>query len=286
MTDRDISVRKLVFTDVLKRFCTTKDDSGNVAIGPTHPRALTISQRELVVKIGLGDREPSVRAVAATLIATWVDAIELKDENTDDSIGEIEKKKVLKFLELFDLGGERYAVKANEKFAENALLSLFTTRPVLFDKISFEGGVLVLCVFLNHYLTFNIIEDYWKQLTVEKTFLARVFVQYCKEKQDETRLEASIPVVTCIAFRIESIYNDLVEVHTELRKEDIDESEYARKDDERLLKESIISELLKMAADLDYADEIGRRKVFQLVRMCLSSLFIVEATNLSSIDFR
>jgi len=34
---------------------------------------LTIAQREKVVQYGLGDREPSVRKAAATMLGGWVD---------------------------------------------------------------------------------------------------------------------------------------------------------------------------------------------------------------------
>jgi condensin complex subunit 3 len=37
------------------------------------PRILTIAQREKVVQYGLGDREPSVRKAAATMLGGWVD---------------------------------------------------------------------------------------------------------------------------------------------------------------------------------------------------------------------
>lgn len=48
----------------------------------------------------------------------------------------------------------------------------------------------------------------------------------------------------------------------------IDETERLRREDARNDKESVITELLKLAVHLDYSDEIGRRKMFQLVREC------------------
>lgn len=46
----------------------------------------------------------------------------------------------------------------------------------------------------------------------------------------------------------------------------IDEVERITREDARIDKESVIAELLKLAVHLDYSDEIGRRKMFQLVR--------------------
>lgn len=40
------------------------------------PLLLTIAQREQVVRNGLGDRDPAVRAAAGGVIGKWVDAVE------------------------------------------------------------------------------------------------------------------------------------------------------------------------------------------------------------------
>lgn len=71
--------------------------------------------------------------------------------------------------------------------------------------------------------------------------------------QDTARLEDSIPVVTALAFRIQEEYNKLVQAINE------------GADDANLMERTfIVGELLKLAVNLDYADEIGRRKMFQL----------------------
>ncbi|KAF4614841.1 hypothetical protein D9613_002893 [Agrocybe pediades] len=257
MTDEDLIVRKLVFANVLKKNWVDKDESGEATIGAAHPKALTISQRRRIVKIGLGDREHTVNSAAAALIDSWLELDEVKSEETDGSIAEAEKKKVLRMLELFDVAEERYAEKSSEKYAEHAVLSLFATRPALFNEIKFEG-------------------EYWDNLTLEKAFLARVFVQHCEERKDYDRLEDAMPVVTYISFRIETEYNNLVEDYTEMEREDISDDEYNRRDDNKLSKESILSELLKMAVHLDYADELGRRKFFRVIREMLRAGVLPE----------
>lgn len=71
--------------------------------------------------------------------------------------------------------------------------------------------------------------------------------------QDTARLEDSIPVVTALAFRVQEEYNKLVQAVNE------------GADDANLMERTfIVGELLKLAVNLDYADEIGRRKMFQL----------------------
>jgi len=94
--------------------------------------------------------------------------------------------------------------------------------------------------------------------------LARVFIEHCKETKDDVRLESALPVVTSIAFRTQEWYNLLQDEDPVLQ--DVDESGRRKREDEIASKEVIVAELLKLAANLDYADEIGRRKMFELVR--------------------
>lgn len=99
--DVDANIRKLVFSSVLEQL--------------EHPKQLTIEQREIIVKNGLGDREPSVLAAAQKLISDWCDALE----------------GVLSFLSLFDL--------YESKEAEQALLSVFKSRTDILDSLDFGG---------------------------------------------------------------------------------------------------------------------------------------------------
>jgi hypothetical protein len=84
--------------------------------------------------------------------------------------------------------------------------------------------------------------------------------------QDDARLESALPVVTALAFRIQHEYNALMAlVSASAERENEDEED---EDAEMELgdKEFVISELLKLAVNLDYADETGRRKMFALIR--------------------
>ncbi|WVO20456.1 uncharacterized protein IAS62_001753 [Cryptococcus decagattii] len=183
------------------------------------PRVLTIAQREEVVRNGLGDREPSVRKAAAGMLAGWLDLAE----------GDL-----LEFLSRFDV--------ISSQVAEDALMSIFVTRPELLQGIEFE-------------------DEYWTTLTPEKSFLVRVFVDRCMTIKDTARIENSIPVVTALAFCVQEEYNKLVQAVNE------------GADDANLIERTfIVGELLKLAVNLDYADEIGRRKMFQLAREMISQI--------------
>ncbi len=67
--DVDMTVRRLVYGSVLLAHADLPDDA---MPGAAHPRALTIAQREQIVRNGLGDREPAVRAAAGKFIGAWL----------------------------------------------------------------------------------------------------------------------------------------------------------------------------------------------------------------------
>ena len=95
-------------------------------------------------------------------------------------------------------------------------------------------------------------------------------MEHCKNVKNNAKLE-NLPVVTEIAFRIQEAYNQLIEdiTNQEDNLEHLGNDEIERKE----ARELIISELLKLAVNLDYSDEIGRRKTFQLVRASLSFIY-------------
>lgn len=93
--------------------------------------------------------------------------------------------------------------------------------------------------------------------------------------KDDARLESALPVVTALAFKISEHYNLILEAiqqeeEDQLLRGGMDDPEYeeekAKREEQCLDREFVVSELLKLSVNLDYADEIGRRKMFQLVR--------------------
>lgn len=139
--DTDANMRKAVYDSVLGKHVSQGPEK---LMGPTHPRALSIKQRELIVKNGLGDRESAVRAVAANLLATWVDVSDVNADDVDRSSKGGDKEqlesRMLSFLNLFDL---------NEgEVATNALSSIFQAKADIIDNIEFDGkGVTVKIIY-------------------------------------------------------------------------------------------------------------------------------------------
>ncbi|KAM6503310.1 Nuclear condensing complex subunit [Amanita muscaria] len=234
--DTDLAIRRLVYSMLQSKL--------------SHPRQLSIAQRELIIKDGLGDREPTVRLAAGKLVASWFDKVKGEATIPDDETWKGDDGGVMRgfvaFLSLFDVVGP------GESIAVDAMLSIFVTRPELADSFDFQ-------------------EVYWKELTPESSVLARAFVEHY---DSETRLEAAaLPVVTAFAFYIQEAYNSLLEVLQEeenarLRHaaEAEDEEEAEKREEELAKKEVVLGELLRMALKLDYMDEIGRRKVFSVVK--------------------
>ena len=250
--DLDSGVRKHTYSTVLERNCAIGEGEDSKTVGHAHPRFLSIEHREMVIKHGLGDREPSVRAAAASLVGTWVDVMRNPDQIVrNETPGQALEQTMLSFLTLFDL--------QEVTIPEEALMSVFKTCNDIFDNL--ELG-----------------DAFWNNLTPEKAFLARVFVDQCVAAKNDTRLEATLPVVTAMAFRIQERYNDLmVLVQGETREQSKEEEDdRARREEERMCQEFILTELLKLAVNLDYADEIGRRKMFQLVRAMIAHQALPE----------
>lgn len=100
-------------------------------VGVTHPRALTIAQRELIVRHGLGDREEIVKIAATKLLAAWVDIVRANGVKLE---GEEEDSDIIAFLRLFDL--------VENTIPEDALKSVLNSRVDILDSLEFGGGFL------------------------------------------------------------------------------------------------------------------------------------------------
>lgn len=126
-------------------------------IGPTHPRVFSIAQRELIVRNGLGDREPSVRTAAEALVGTWADVVNIGVKAEEECISVKHEgdeatqnqkpsenaavEKAVSFLKLFDL---------EDEVASDALLSVFASRQDIYDGLQFDGICVVCAVSISY----------------------------------------------------------------------------------------------------------------------------------------
>lgn len=134
-------------------------------------------------------------------------------------------------------------------------------------------------------LTSATLEEYWTNPTPERAFLARVFVDKCIAKDARLRLDETLPVTTHMMFRIQAVYNSLVEhiqadtvrkAYSSPEGGDDDEEADAAREEVRLDLELTVAELLRLAVNLDYGNEMGRRKMFMLVQGMLAQEFLSE----------
>lgn len=250
LRDRDTSVRKNCYI-FLKR-----NAAQNNEMGTTHPRTITIAQRERIVYSGMGDREDSVLDAAKDLIATWFDLAEeipVKEEGPDKDEHAASKAKFLAFLSLFDL-------LAAPESAEKALLSVFETKPSEAKLLTFEGKCLVRPA-IDDTDAHSV-----HKMTPESAFLARVYIESLKRFKNEEdkmgkldRLENYLPSVNDFLYPLQDTFNKCF-------------SYEFRNEDHRDMKEFFLEEMLKTTTHLDYGDETGRRAMYKLISELLSIL--------------
>lgn len=141
--DTDSAIRKLVYDFLRKHIKPPKQkgEEDETGMGPTHPRALSIAQRDLIVENGLKDRMALVKTAAATLIWHWYLAVRSKTEAEESDVKledhEVERDSMIDagiaFLRLFDLG-------TYPDSAEEALVSVFKTQPSFTNNIILSGN--------------------------------------------------------------------------------------------------------------------------------------------------
>lgn len=122
----------------------------------------------------------------------------------------------------------------NSTVAETAVEIIFEQKPQMVSTLSFK--------------------DSWDSLTPETAFLARVYAQYCLKKGFDDLVDAQVPEVTKIAFFIERDLQNLT----------VDAEGYSER-------EFVLEQLLLLAQQLDYGDEIGRRKIVDVLTNALTN---------------
>ncbi|KAK9324433.1 nuclear condensing complex subunit [Lipomyces orientalis] len=130
----------------------------------------------------------------------------------------------------------------NSKVAAQAMKELFGYRPDLVKNLTFPDTL-------------------WHNLTAETVFLACSFAAYCRESGMENLLEDKMPEVSKLGFYIEK-YSEFLNV------EDIEVNTVEH--------EFILEQLISIASNMDFSDEIGRRKIFSVIRNILAKESLSE----------
>lgn len=227
-------------------------------------RHLSLSMREKLLRWGLRDRDENVRKATARLFHDrWIEdcaGSRLAGENgaTEEAVTP-SIDGVLELLERIDVLNSG----VEDGIASEAMEKFWSGRPDYQETISFQ-------------------DSFWHRLSPESVFLARSFNDYCRQQPDEryeTLVEERMPEVTKLAFFLQRYTNNLVEC---LRR---NHDRYEGDEEEDTVdQEFIVEQLLHIAKTLDYSDEVGRRKMFALLRETLAIAELPDEITKLSVD--
>jgi condensin complex subunit 3 len=213
-------------------------------------RHLSLSMREKLLRWGLRDRDETVRKATAKLfrerwIGDCVGALTSMVPNQPNDMGPPSSEALLELLERIDVVNSG----VENGIALDAMMEFWRGRPDCRDAINFDDA-------------------FWESLSAESVFLARSLNDFCREESNgkhESLADQKIPEVTQMALHIRRCSDNLIQHLRQLGGiEGIDGEE------DTVEQEFIVEQLLHIAQTLDYSDEVGRRKMFALLREILA----------------
>ncbi|KAF2096200.1 ARM repeat-containing protein [Rhizodiscina lignyota] len=230
-------------------------------------RHLSLTHREKLLRWGLRDRDENVRKATARLFRErWIEdcaaSREAPEEGGDAPApepGQVAKPSYEALLELL----ERVDVVnsgAETGIALEAMREFWEGRPDYVDMIHFD-------------------DDFWDTLAPESVFVARTFNDYCRKGADtEPRLagiiEDRMPEVTRLGFILQKnivfLIEDVQKVALLSAAGDDGEEDVANAEEDTVAQEFCLEQLLHIALTQDFTDEIGRRKMFGVMREALA----------------
>ncbi|KKA27124.1 hypothetical protein TD95_000365 [Thielaviopsis punctulata] len=214
-------------------------------------RHLSLSMREKLLRWGLRDRDENVRKAAGKLFRErWIEdcAAAHQEEAQDPEAPPPPPKpsldglqELLERIDVINSGDENgVAIEAMKGFWEG--------RPDYREAMLFD-------------------DRFWETLSAESVFMARTFNDFCHANPKfEYLVEEKMPEVTRLAFFLERYINALLEAIKRVA-----ENENEDEEEDTIEQEFIVQQLLRISLTLDYSDEVGRRKMFALLRQTLSN---------------
>ncbi|KAF7586196.1 hypothetical protein BBP40_009311 [Aspergillus hancockii] len=212
-------------------------------------RHLSLSMREKLLRWGLRDRDESVRKATGKLYYDrWIEDVAGPDN--DDEEGPTNQRSppnipaLLELLERIDVLNSG----VETGIAHEAMRSFWEGRPDYREEVVFD-------------------EPFWESLTAESAFLVRSFNDFCRVENEgkfDGLADEKLPEVTALAFYLHKYMVDL------LQRKKIAKEAGTATDDDSVEQEFVVEQLLHVAMTLDYSDEVGRRKMFSLLRESLA----------------
>ncbi|KAG8627712.1 hypothetical protein KVT40_003585 [Elsinoe batatas] len=247
--DQDAATRRALFARLLP------------ALGDF--RHLSLTHREKLLRWGLRDRDEAVRKATAKLFRErWIedcaklpaaggaeDAHDVKKDANAAAAPSIEA--LLELLERIDVTNS-----AANGVALEAMLEFWEGRPDYVGDMDFGP-------------------TYWEELTPESVFVVRTFNDFCRNSENRDAreqgrlmdlLEGKMPEVTRFGFLLEREIKALVDTVQRAASGGPDGDGDEEAEEESVSREFVVEQMLAMASTFDYSDEVGRRKMFGLLR--------------------
>ncbi|CAM1510341.1 Fc.00g006760.m01.CDS01 [Cosmosporella sp. VM-42] len=235
--DQDSATRRAVYSRLLP------------ALGDF--RHLSLSMREKLLRWGLRDRDENVRKAAGRLFRErWIEDCAGVPPQEDGAPAEPSPPNfdgLLELLERIDVVNSG----VENGVALEAMKGFWEGRPDYREAVNFD-------------------DNYWETLSAESVFIARSFNDFCRNEGNgkySNLLEEKLPEVTKLAFFLERYLNVLIEALRRVAQQEPEEDE---EEEDTVEQEFIVEQMLHIALSLDYSDEVGRRKMFTLLRQSLS----------------
>ncbi|KAJ5831772.1 hypothetical protein N7474_000083 [Penicillium riverlandense] len=212
-------------------------------------RHLSLGMREKLLRWGLRDRDESVRKATGKLFYDrWVEDCAGTNAGVEGgSTGQRSEPNINALLELL----ERIDVVNSgmeSGIAHEAMRSFWEGRADYREAVEFD-------------------EPYWESLTAESSFLLRSFNDFCRVENEgkyDSLADEKMPEVTALAYFLSKYMTEL------LQRKRVSKDTGDANDEDAVEHEFIVEQLLHIALTLDYSDEVGRRKMFSLLRESLA----------------
>jgi condensin complex subunit 3 len=217
-------------------------------------RHLSLSMREKLLRWGLRDRDENVRKAAGRLFRErWIEdcagatATEEGVPSTGNEPAPPNIDGLLELLERIDVVNSG----VENGVALEAMKGFWEGRPDYRDALVFD-------------------DSFWDTLSAESVFMARSFNDFCRTEGNgkfESLIEEKMPEVTKLAYYLQRYINVLVDALKRIATQELEEDE---EEEDTVEQEFIVEQLLYVARTLDYSDEVGRRKMFSLLRQSVA----------------
>ncbi|KAI5306551.1 hypothetical protein KEM56_000315 [Ascosphaera pollenicola] len=211
-------------------------------------RHLSLSMREKLLRWGIQDRDEAVRKATGRLFYEhWIeDCASSQQQNGETEESHVSISALVEMLERIDV----LSSGTENGVAHEAMRSFWEGRPDYRQALTLD-------------------DEFWESLTPESIFMVRSFNDFCRcdnaGKYDDL-IEEKLPEVTALAIYLHKYTTELI---TRKRSK--------APENTMMELEFVVEQFLYICLTLDYSDEVGRRKMFTLLREILATSELSES---------